>query len=243
MSDVMLEIETRSVVSPDVVHAQVAHALSLGLPDVALGPETDSVLTIYASGPSAADKCLRWPSMALNGALGLFGDDSPTFWAASDSQALVAAFLSKPCPYTRYMVASRCHPVVFEALRRANCLAVSLWHIADCAAPAGKDLMPDAPSVTIQALFLAYYLGFRKVVVHGWDCCLIGGKHHAVDQEHAGEFRAVRVGDKAFTTTLTWLAEAEDAVKAMAMLTGLDVTVTGPGMVAAFVAANKLQAA
>lgn len=232
-----IDIETRSIVSPDTVRRQVASALARGLPEVAQGKPKTGPLHIYANGPSAASEPLQWPCMALNGAVGLFTGSGPTLWAASDSQALVARFVQLPTYPTEHLVASRCHPDVFEALAGDD---VSIWHIQDCAADllVGRDQMPDAPSITLQAAFLAAYLGWRELVFHGWDGCYIAGKHHAVNQEHGHAVVSMTVGAQTFDTTLAWIAEAEDAVKMLGVLPGVKVTVVGPGMIAAFIAAK-----
>lgn len=230
-----VDIETRSVVSPEVTRRQVSSALARGLPDVAIGRTKTGALHIYANGPSARSAPLQWPCMALNGAMGLFRGEGPTYWAASDSQALVARFVRRAPLNPEFLVASRCHPDLFDALAGDD---VTLWHVQDCAADllVGKDQMPDAPSITLQAAFLAFYMGWREVVFHGWDGCYIDGKHHAVDQDHGHAVQHATVGGRQFMTTLAWLAEAEDVVRMLGMLPGLKVTVTGPGMIAAYLA-------
>ncbi len=235
-----IDIQIIRPVSDDQIKTQVAYALSLGLPEVQRGPVTHDRLYIYANGPSAATAPLNQPAMALNGAIKLFVYSAmphvyANYWAACDPQEVVASFCRTFDGRTKKLIASRCCESV---LRSAKVFAGGggsecfLWHIDDAGAPAGKPLMPDAPSVTLSALFLAHFMGYRNITVYGWDGCYIDGKHHAIDQAHDAETLQADIDGELFTTTYAWLAEAEDAVKAINMLPDIDITVEGPGMIA-----------
>ena len=113
--------DTQTPADAERIGAQVRRALARGLPDADDGPiET---LTVIANGPSALDwpgwsGGAKGPVIALNGALRLFVAHgmAPDFWAACDPQEIVARFLEVAPAATRYLVASKCHPAVFEAL-------------------------------------------------------------------------------------------------------------------------------
>ena len=235
----VIEFVTETGIPDEVVRSNVRHALSLGLPTVQKGAVRPETLHMYANGPSAKGASLQWPCMALNGALGLFEEMGPTYWAAMDAGEIVASFVSSQwSDYTSYLVASKCHPKVFEALKcRDNGLDVHLWHVADVGAselPAGTDVMPTAPSITITAMFLAHYMGYRKVIVYGWDGCYgEDGEDHAVPQPHnrAGDID-IEYDGRTFKSSTSWACEAEDASIMMGMLSDMDITIVGDGFFA-----------
>lgn len=232
-----IEFELILPVTDDTLRANVAHSRTLGIPEA---DDRAQHLTLVANGPSAAGAELgNGMTMALNGALNLFPDDNPPdFWCVSDPQALVADFIKRPSHATTFLVASKCHPAVFERLRGFD---VRLWHLTDVDIP-GVRSVPCATSVTLTALILAQRLGFRSIDVWGWDCCFgEDGRHHAGDGEMgvtAGVID-IRVGpeemDARFRTTPTWALEAQEAVGILPLLrwAGVDVTVHGLGLVRA----------
>lgn len=216
--------------------AHIRHALGLGLPEADDGGKQ---LHLYANGPSAREA--PFPSdaatMAVNGALKLFREEGPDYWIACDPQALVADLLDNPPQSTLYLVASKCHPAVFERLQGRD---VRLWHVNDLPVP-GKQQVPCAVSATLCALMLAMRLGYRQIDVWGWDCCLQGEAHHAGPGELAEnpEILDIEVGEgedaQWFKSTATWCCEVEDALKILPVLkwAGVDVRIHGPSMIAA----------
>ncbi len=229
----------------DALKANVKHSRSLGLPEV---DDRVSHLNIVANGPSARGVRFKGQSMALNGALSLFTENAPDFWCASDPQELVADFLDptkpggvEPPESTIYLVASKCHPAVFERLKGRK---VYVWHIDDVDAEdnPGVRLIPCAPSITLTAMILAQRMGARSLDVWGWDCAFADdGAHHAGTGEMGSTASTVTVrvgtGDwgKEFKTTPTWAFEAQDAIHVLPLLkwAGVDVKIHGPGMVRA----------
>lgn len=200
--------------------SNVRHALTLGLlepKDVEL--PFHEPITIIANGPSARDAPLTGPTCALNGALQLFTEKglAPTYWAACDPQEMVADFVpDDPPEETVYLVASKCHPRVFEKLAGRK---VVLWHVSD---DATWDLVKDRQavlawvSVTLCTPELLARLGWRQFHIYGWDGCYIDGADHAVGQAHKADNIEIGLGDRAFPTTTTWALEAQTACTALA---------------------------
>lgn len=213
-------------VEDEAIRQQVAAALALGLPEAdAAAIET---LRVIANGPSALGAPLDGPTMAVNGAIRLFTAKglAPTFWACCDPQALVADFLDIVPDETVYLVASKCHPAVFDRLKGRD---VRLWHIEDVP---GRRNVPTASTVTLCAIALMRRLGWRRFETWGWDACFLDGMDHASAQP-IGKINLVTVtiGDKAFHTTPAWAVEAQDAWRQLAMA-DYEVDVRGPGLVA-----------
>lgn len=221
------------------LRSNVEHALSLDLDDLPRMPVRPDPLAIIANGPSARSfPAWFWDqhgarSLALNGALRLFRTSKPTWWAACDPQPLVADFLADPPADTTYLIASKCHPSVFEALKDRS---VMLWHLAE---PVYLDLVRDrdpvrlGPTVTICALELADRLGFAKTETWGWDACYLDGINHAAEQGHDGTGNIdFEFGGQTFRTTRNWMFEALRAADRFED-TPRDITIHGGGMIAA----------
>lgn len=235
--------------SADVIATHIAHSTSLGLLEADEAPL--KTLTIIANGPSSKGidlKAIKGDTLAVNGALKLFTDQglAPTYWAACDPQALVADFLTEPPLHTIYLVASKCHPLIFDMLRGRD---VRLWHVNDHPIPllngeARRSVM-CASSVTLCAMTLMRKLGYRHFETYGWDACFYGMAHHASDAELeafpegtidlnvGGEMVDGEIsGGRWYKTTTTWAAEAQDAV-VQTHHADYDVTVYGEGLIRA----------
>lgn len=211
--------------------AHVRHALSLGLPEVGVSPERDEALTIIANGPTARLAPLKGPTLAVNGALRVFTDQglAPTYWAACDPQALVADFLTEAPEQTIYLIASSCHPAVFEALKGRK---VWIWHTDDASTwdmVENRNPVMAVASITLSALDLMSKLGFRRFEMWGWDGCYVDGRSHATDQESISDRVTVVMGGKTFATTKSWCNEAQCA-KGYFDLVPYDIRINGGGM-------------
>jgi hypothetical protein len=233
--------ETEIPAAP-ALRRQVAEALRRPLPRLREGMPHHPHIRIVANGPSARNAPLAGdpdsPVVALNGALALFTRRglAPDYWVACDPQELVAGFLGDPPRATTYLVASKCHPAVFDALRDRD---VVLWHCPD---GIEEDLYPtDEPrilggiSVTLRCfnLFRAGF-GTRSFETWGWDGNFgPDGADHAVAQGGvAGERISIAIDETvSFDTTVAWAAEAENAVHQLASA-DYAVTVHGDGLIA-----------
>src|SRR6201995_1683416 len=84
-------------VSAEELRGNVAHALTLGLPEMTQEPRRAGRLSLAATGPGFSGMPRSTgPVLAVNGALGLLSarGEAPEFWAACDPQALIADFLA-----------------------------------------------------------------------------------------------------------------------------------------------------
>jgi hypothetical protein len=229
------------------LRANVRHALSLGLPELHQMPPRPDPVAVIGNGPSARN-FQRWDwdrlkrrHIAVNGAGRLFGKKGPTWWAACDPQPLVADFFAEPPQETTYLIASKCHPSVFEALADRDVL---LWHVGS---EATLDLLGGrqrpvrlVPTITLCALELAERLGYSKVETWGWDGCYLDGRNHAVEQEHCGDGNCdIEVGDQTFRSTRNWMFEAVCAVQRFDGV-ARDITVHGGGMFEAWLRGSDL---
>lgn len=194
----------------------VKRALALDLPELGYAPHRPGCVRIIANGPSARNAPLEGQTLALNGSLRLFTNkgQAPVWWAACDPQELVADFLDVMPAATHYLVASKCHPKVFETLMKRG-RQITVWHLDDQATwdlVEHRDPIRIAPSVTLTSFELMERLGWRAFETWGWDGCYLDGLHHAVPQDHIQGGIQIEVGHKTFDTTATWALEAENAV-------------------------------
>lgn len=240
----VVQFELKTPVESAAIRAHIESALARGLDEVEIAAPRDERVTIVANGPSAlAAPPLVAPAgaaaartLAINNALRLFVERglAPDYWMASDPQACVADYLRDAPRETVYLVASKCHPAVFDTLRGRH---VVVWH---CAEPGTLDLLTgrlviqSSITVTLCALNLMPVLGYRRIETWGWDGCYLGERDHAVPQPHRrGRDITVDVDSgQRFLTTTSWAAEAQEAVR-LFQAVPREVTVHGGGMVGA----------
>lgn len=198
----------------------VHHAFSLGLPELPeFGGDWDETLQIVAGGPSALSAPLDGPTLALNGAMRIFTQRglAPSYWAGCDPQEALADFIPDDPPQsTFYLVASKCHPKVFEKLRGRS---VIVWHVSDEATwPIVRDHHPVLAwvSITLCSFELMARLGWKRFSVWGWDGSYVDGQDHAFPQPHRSDDIEVDLNGRKFSTTTTWALEAQTATVALA---------------------------
>jgi hypothetical protein len=231
-----IQFDVRTPVADEGLKLNVAKALARGLPEIPdLMRRPGELITIVANGPTARQCTLSGPSLALNGALKLFGERGavPTFWAACDPQEIVADFLDYIPEDTTYLVASKCHPKVFDRLKDRN---VIVWHVDDFATwdqVSDRKPISTGVSITIVAFELMSRFGYDRYETWGWDGCYSEGRSHAVPQAHGGSDVTVEVGRQVFATTTTWALEAQDARDKL-LQTHRDVKIRGGGFIGAY---------
>ena len=240
----VVHFDVRTPLDSETIRTHIQSALSRGLDEVDIAAPRDDRLTIVANGPSALKAPLtepligRGPTLAINNALRLFVDRgiAPDYWMASDPQACVADYLRGAPSETTYLVASKCHPAVFDALRDRR---VVLWHCAEQGTLdllIGRLVIQSSITVTLCALNLMPVLGYRRLDTWGWDGCYLAERDHAAAQPHYRDRASditIEVGPgQHFITTASWAAEAQEAVRLFESVPR-DVTVHGGGMIAA----------
>lgn len=241
-----VELDLHSNTPDQQVIDNCASSQARGLPELALSPPTDIPVCIVGGGPSAEDE---WPEIfrrykdgqhvwALNGAHDWLLNHGITPHAAwcVDSLPQNVEFYRRPCKLTRYYLASRVDPGVFNALKGQN---VTLWFDASC-----KYICPDkllvggGTTIGVKAMAGAYVLGHREIHLFGYDSCYRLDTHHAYDQpwnDGEPDVREVVVGNRLFHAA-PWMI---NQVKNFGMITpklaeeGCTVEVHGDGLLQA----------
>lgn len=239
-----IEFEIHLPVDDETIGRHIRSAIARGLPELReFEYPQDGPLKVIASGPSARLADLSGPTLAVNGALGLFTaqGQAPTYWAACDPQELVADFLAECPAETHYLVASKCHPKVFDRLLSLG-RKVTLWHVGEDGAwdhLEGRSCILSRISITLTAIAgLMPALGWRAFETWGWDGCFMDGVHHATGQP-LGEQMLVEIDveGRTFRTTTSWALEAEDMLGSLCTSPWPPV-IHGDGMFAALLAAH-----
>jgi hypothetical protein len=201
----------------DQRHAQMYHAIHLGLPRLQPVPIDDSrgSLSIACYGPSLADtwQDLRHPILSMSGATHFLADRGviPDYHIDMDPRAHKVKHLDPPVPGVHYVMASVCPPQTWEILKDER---VTLWHVYSGRASAdgpstydwvaehdkGEIVVHAGSTIGLSAIHIGGLLGFRHFDIHGMDGSFADGTR---EHRHAG----VHYGHKQAKDGITWDAE------------------------------------
>ncbi len=156
----------------------------------------DAILAL--SGPSLATnlRALKrltptCPLVTVNGSHDWLIEQgcTPSAHVMLDAREANADFVRNPVKSCRYLIASQCHPKVFEALEKYEV------HIFHCDLGVGEEkaltdhycgknyhIVIGGSTVGLRAMMLLRMLGFKRLHIFGFDSCFLGKKHHAFPQ-------------------------------------------------------------
>lgn len=181
MSSLPLKITGKCVAEDETLFANMDAAIARGYPQVkeAQSAKTGAILLV-ASAPSVKGqlelikkmKAAGSPIVAIKGAHDWLIDNGviPDYALAIDPQEHRIAFY-KPQPNVHYMIASQCHPAMFDNL---DGYQVTLWHPY---VKKGQDrpkncmLIGGGTTSGLRAISLFYVLGYRQFELFGFDSC------------------------------------------------------------------------
>ena len=258
------DIKVNQYGTPEEMKSHIRHALSLGLPQLAPALcANDGTFVVVGSGPSLPDFVDEIkgeiekgrPICAVNGAYDFLMEKGiePTFFLSIDPRPNIAKHLTRLSENVIYMVASRCHPKVFEALNGQN---IILWHSMaieeenEAFAP-GTLLVGGCSTSGFRALNVGYYLGFRKFILYGIDSCLAkDGLTKRFDGSRAGQTVEYRVGcigkdgkpavgERVFKANMAMGNQAAEFNHLYRMMPGATIEAKGDGLIAAMIEQRK----
>lgn len=183
-----------------------------------LGAGTGTV-SMCGTGPSLGKTLheLTGDVLAVNGALKyLLGKGIVPRWCMLwDADPCIAEF-AVPHPDVTYLLASRCHPSVFERLK--DCKTV-VWHaggdhnIEELLIENGvnEPMLQGGTAGITRGLYLAYALGYRDVHIFGADSSYDeSGEHHVEGASLVPEHMMdIMVGGRWFKSTAQWADQIE----------------------------------
>ena len=240
------KMEVKYAASPDEHEANVRAAVALKLPSLQRGPLATEPVAVVCSGPS-----LRriWKQikdfkhiLTCSGAHQFLLDHGivPTWHMEGDPRAHKAVFVRWPHRRVQYLIASSCHPKVFQALKGYN---VKVWHVLQNAEhlitlghyPAGDWVLTGGTNVGMRALVMARILGFTDVHVFGMDCSAEESFHTG---NHPNEptretTMTVRIGERAFQSTPLFVHYAQQFFHEILQLPDVHVQLHGDGLLQA----------
>ena len=181
MSSLPLKITGKCVAEDETLFANMDAAIARGYPQVKEAqPAKSGAILLVASAPSVKGqlelikkmKAAGSPIVAIKGAHDWLIENgvTPDYALAIDPQEHRIAFY-KPQPSVHYMIASQCHPAMFDNL---DGYQVTLWHLY---VKKGQDrpkncmLIGGGTTSGLRAISLFYVLGYRQFELFGFDSC------------------------------------------------------------------------
>jgi uncharacterized Rossmann fold enzyme len=211
----------------DVLRKQVLQNSRRPLKWVYTVPEHDGHAVIVGGGPSIQDYMgsIRWRKslgqkvFALNNAAKHLHEAEivPDYQVMIDARPGNVKYVGYA---KKYLLASQCHPLVFEAAPEEHTM---LWHpviegVLDAQNPLPMGLVQQShtligggTTVGLSAMCLAYTMGYRKLHLYGYDSSHRGESGHAYPQPDNSSEVMCRVTSfgKVYHSTLTMAKQAE----------------------------------
>ena len=247
-----LQIDTQCVASDDTLMAQIEANTKRGLPEFIPYPNPHTAkIVLVGSGPSVEgqlDSILEHKKrgrliVALKGAHDFLLQNGikPDWCVMLDPQAKIVNCVQLKEPDITYLIASQCHPDVFEHLKENY---VILWHalsgIGEEKILQNKVLLGGGTTTGMRTLNMVYSLGYRYAHLYGFDSCLTekDGESYKRINIHAekgmdkpAKVIDVWVGKRRFWSNPAMAAQANEFQQAMAVLKGMKVHVHGDGLI------------
>lgn len=183
----------------EVIMAQVAANIRRGLPQAQPHEPNPATAILVCGGPSlkTTEKELveaYWAGgkiVAVNGAYQWCIDHNlkPSAALMLDARESNARFFKTEVPGCKYLLASQCHPSVFEHCKDRETV---IWHACSAGEPELALLnefyfertypVTIGTTVGVRAITLLRMLGFRRIDIFGLDSCWLDGEHHSYAQ-------------------------------------------------------------
>lgn len=249
------ERQTRVVDDGEFWRSHVKSALARGLPELIPTPiKHDGNFVLVGSGPSLPQFSMQIRAERENGRL-ICAVKGAHDWLCE--QGIVPdLFISvEPRPRlqqvqqrnerTKYLLASRCTPEMFDWLKDCNLL---LWHAYDHKCKdwpefKGRYMVGGGTTSGMRAISLAYtMLGFRRFVLYGMDSCLAADKKtKRFTGEMAGQVvdRIISRTGQTFYCNMALALQADEFQELYKFLPGITLDVKGEGLLAAIVSERK----
>lgn len=226
---------------------QIESAIARGLQELCPALcQHDGTMVLVGSGPSMPwfvddirkERALGRPILAIKGAHDFLCKHGlePDLFLSVEPRSRVENIQLKN-QRTIYLLASRCHPEVFDHL--ADC-RVMLWHTLshnrESSVMPGRALVGGGSTSGLRAICVAYWmLGFRRMVMYGYDSCLApDGITKRFTGEATGKIIDVHCGGRKFLCNYAMAQQAQDFLSMLASQTmpDLQLECKGGGLIA-----------
>lgn len=203
----------------------VEASIRRGLPQVQPYQEQETKIIIAAGGPSLKDSIEEirekreggYKLITVNGTHDflLNHEIKPSAQILLDAREVNLKFVQNPQKDCKYLVASQCHPKIFDALEDYDVL---IWHsrstkeekyILDEYYFGNYYVIPGGSTVILRALQLLRMLGYKWFEIYGWDSCILDNQGHSYEQEQNNDdqIMTIRINKKEFQVTPAHLSQ------------------------------------
>ncbi len=162
----------------------------------------------------------------------------PTWHCVVDPRTKQDVLMGTPCMETEYLIASACHPSLFDHLAIYN---VKLWHVFDGAEEAMRMLPPGEWALTggcnvgLRAMVIARFMGFTEQHIFGMDGSEgATGKHAAAHPIQAPDYAEVEYPEgsgQMWRTTTSFLESAKQTWHELNQMPDVKAKFYGHGLV------------
>jgi hypothetical protein len=234
----------------------IKHSLSLGLPELQFGLLThDGTFVLCASGPSIefhvdeirADQAAGKTICAVKGAYDFLRGHGITPDLYLSVEPRYKPVLN-PAQETSFLLASRCHPQLFEDLKSHRVYVWHSWSVEDGTEHLiGKPLVGGGTTSGLRSVNVGYLLGFRKFKWYGMDSSLGLKGEKRVGQDPLGsDVKQVEVfvgedDPKGYITNMAMGAQAQEAQTIYSVMPDITIDVIGSGLIPAIWEQRKLR--
>ena len=175
------------------IFANVKAAVSRDLPVLHVSDPHDRVAVIVGGGPSLkrqlahldAHKAQGHEIFTLNGTMGALHSAGirSDYYVMLDARPVNLPFLDH-LEADHFLIASQCAPAAFDKLTGED---VTLWHpnypgLAEYIGDDDCALIGGGTTVGLQAISIAYAMGYRQIHIYGFDSSYSGDEGHAYVQ-------------------------------------------------------------
>lgn len=243
-----LKVDTKYCVERNIHDAHVKRAEARRYPSIPAAMSPADVIAapiaIVCSGPSLKNS---WEEikgfkfiLSCSGATDYLVERGiiPTWHMETDPREHKATFVQHPRPDIQYLIASNCHPKVFEALEGCD---VRLWHVLGSENHRGiyethsrnHWVLTGGSNVGLRALVMARVLGYVDMHIFGMDCSGDESSFHTgfhPNEPKKEAMKIAKVGEKEYSTTNVWLHYARQYFKETLKLSDAKFTLHGEGL-------------
>ena len=236
-----LRLKANCILSDEGLYEHMRLALERGLPLLEEFPPHHRTAVLIGSGPSIlgfVDSIRKHREdgdtiVAIKDAHDWLMSHyiTPTYAVAVDPQEHRWNCFRKKSPKVTYLIASQCHPAMFEHLKDMNVL---LWHLyirKGQTYPPNSRLITGGTTTGLRAITLLYTMGYRKFELYGYDSCLLEGalRYDAMKTDRK-QIEVVCAGRR-FITTLEMASQANEFQEIFATVPDIQIRSHGWGII------------
>ena len=237
-----LEIQVNQAGQDEELRSNVRYALGLGLPEISVVEQHEKTLVLVGSGPSMPSflEDIRKEAgtiCAIKGAHDFLIENgiTPDWFVNLDPRNRLHQ-IKYANDHTRYFIASRCMPEMFQSLegRKITVFHSFHWGLEKWPEFQGRQMIQGGTTSGLRAINIGWTQGYRKFTIYGFDSCLAPDRlTKRFTGEAAGKVIDVIVGGRVFYANHAMAQQAIDWRDYLALCTDCTFDVKGDGLLAA----------